>query len=107
MVDAVDCRDGLASPSATFILERVVRGHQFTSGKETPDIEETKSKDDLLCIVPLVLVEFGMFVDGRKYRRRLMVDLSTINNIMSSMNARKRGPVDNALDACYQRGVVM
>ena len=31
-----DCRDGLASPSATFILESVVRGHQIYKRIWTP-----------------------------------------------------------------------
>ena len=48
------CRDGLASPSNTFILEGVVHGHhickQIRVGRETTD------RSDL---VRLVLVEFG------------------------------------------------
>ena len=46
----------MASPSATFILESVVRGHHIYK------------------------LDVGMFVDGQKYRRRLMVVLSTIDN---------------------------
>ena len=46
----------MASPSATFILESVVRGHHIYK------------------------LDVGMFVDSRKYRRRLMVVLSTIDN---------------------------
>ena len=44
------------SPSATFILESVVRDHHIYK------------------------LDVGMFVDGQKYQRRLMVVLSTINN---------------------------
>ena len=46
----------MTSPSATFILESVVRGHHIYK------------------------LDVGMFVDGRKYRWRLMVVLSTIDN---------------------------
>ena len=47
----------MACPSATFILESVMRGHHIYK------------------------LDVGMFVDGRKYRRRLMtVVLSTIDN---------------------------
>ena len=44
------------SPSATFFLESVVRGHHIYK------------------------LDISMFVDGQKYQRRLMVVLSTINN---------------------------
>ena len=58
---SIECSTGsivvqMASPSATFILESVVRGHHIYK------------------------LDVGMFVDGRKYRRRLMVVLSMINN---------------------------
>ena len=61
---SVECSTGsivvqMASPSATFILEGVVRGHHIYIYK----------------------LDVGMFVDGRKYRRRLMVVLSTIDSI--------------------------
>ena len=46
----------MASPSATFILESVVCSHHIYK------------------------LDVGMFVDGRKYRWRLMVVLSTIDN---------------------------
>ena len=46
----------MASPSATFILESVVRGHRIYK------------------------LDVSMFVDGQKYRRRLTVVLSTIDN---------------------------
>ena len=47
----------MACPSATFILESVTRGHHIYK------------------------LDVGMFVDGRKYRQRLMtVVLSTIDN---------------------------
>ena len=46
----------MASPSAMFILESVVLGHHIYK------------------------LDVGMFVDGQKYRRRLMVVLSTIDN---------------------------
>ena len=65
----------MASPSATFILESVVRGHHIYK------------------------LDVGMFIDGRKYRQRLMVVLSTIDN--------------NTIAYCtyirmyrYQRGIV-
>ena len=65
----------MASPSAMFILESVVRGHHVYK------------------------LDVSMFVDVRKYQRRLMVVLSTINN--------------NKLIDCipvrmylYQRGIV-
>ena len=58
---SIECSTGsivvqMASPSATFILESVVRGHHIYK------------------------LDIGMFVNGRKYRRRLMVVLSTIDN---------------------------
>ena len=58
---SIECSTGsivvlMASLSATFILESVVHGHHIYK------------------------LNVGMFVDGRKYRRRLKVVLSTINN---------------------------
>ena len=48
----------MANPSATFILESVVRGHHIYK------------LDRLACLL----------MPGRKYQRRLMVVLSTIDN---------------------------
>ena len=58
---SIECSTGsivvqMASPSATFILESAARGHHIYK------------------------LDIGMFVDGRKYRQRLMVVLSTIDN---------------------------
>ena len=65
----------MASPSATFILESVVRGHHIYK------------------------LDVGILVNGRKYRRRLMVVLSTIDNnkLIDCISVRM---------CRYQRGIV-
>ena len=65
----------ISSPSATFILESFVHGHHIYK------------------------LDVGMFVDGRKYQRRLMVVLSTINNnkVIDCISVRTYH---------YQRGIV-
>ena len=94
------------------ILERVVCSHQIYKRIWIPVLgERLHSKNPTVKLIDLsqciwlfgaswVWLDVGVFVDGRKYRQTLTVDLSAIDNdIMSSTNARKRGPVDKATNA--------